>query len=77
MCLKRLINSDTNADTDAHSGAGAVDILNKINVYYSVTVPATGVTGMVKGDWVLTGGSENDVYRFISSNTYINMTAES
>ncbi len=77
MVMKRILNSDTNADTDALPGAGAKDNMKKINVYYSETAPATGVTGMVKGDLVIAGGTVNDIYRFISSNTYINITAES
>ena len=44
-------------------------------VWLSAGVPATAATGQIAGDFVL-DTTNNEVYRFISSNTFVQVTTD-
>ena len=74
--LSRILATDAQANTDVAPGTGPESGLRRLTIWQATTTPATAGTDMNANDLVL-DLENDDVYRYISSNTYINMTAES
>lgn len=72
-CLAVL---NTEADVTRSVGRGASATMNKIKVFQHTTTPTTAGTGIAAGDLVIDTGNDK-IHRYISANTFIDITTES
>lgn len=57
-------------------GREAAATMRKIRVFQHTTTPTTAATGISAGDLVIDTGN-NLIYRYITANTYVDITATS
>ena len=74
MSCLAVLNAE--ADVTRSVGRDAAATLRKIRVFQHTTTPTTAGSGISAGDLVIDTGN-NKIHRFISSNTYIDITTES
>ncbi len=73
--MLRVLFDVANADADVGGGAGEMAMLQKIKVWRSTATPTTAASGQVAGD-IIMDMTNNELFRYISSNTFVQITAD-